>query len=289
MPPGLARGPFLRSEALAEIGEKQLRGSSYTPLTRGVHMQAGPVTHTERIRAAWRILPAGSALAGRSALWAYGARLLGADAPVEVMVPAGSKVRSRAEITVRRDVLLPGEVVHLPLGWSTSPARTAFDVSRSGPAAQTVPYLDALAGRTGVTAAQALAVAAAHPGARWSSRVVPALGLMDAGAESVRESMLRVALMEAGLPRPVTQFVIRTVDGRFVARVDLAWPEFRVACEYDGAHHDERAQIVRDRARLNGVRECGWATVVVDAAQFAQIDRVVVMVRGVLVGAGWRG
>ncbi|MGN9765979.1 endonuclease domain-containing protein [Micromonospora sp. SD12] len=41
-------------------------------------------------------------------------------------------------------------------------------------------------------------------------------------------------------------------------RVDLAWPTLRVAVEYDGDHHRERAHFRQDVARLDALRAAGW-------------------------------
>lgn len=285
VPRPLASGPFTRAEGLAHVSPDDLRGPSYQRLLRGAHQVTGDVSTTDRITAALAVLPPGTALAGRSALWSWGVRLASPTEPVDVIVPPGSRARRRAEIRVRRDTLLPGEVLSLPLGLTTSPERTAFDVARSAPPMTAVPMLDQLVRATRLRQEDVLALAARHRHTRWFSRVEPALALVDAGAESVRESQLRLVLVEAGLPVPVAQHVILDADGRFVARTDLAWPEVRVACEYDGAHHDERGQVIRDRARLNAIRRAGWTVVVVDAAQFARRHEVVAMVGAVLAQA----
>lgn len=47
----------------------------------------------------------------------------------------------------------------------------------------------------------------------------------------------RVALVDAGLPRPQTQVEIFDECGGFVARVDMAYEDVLVAIEYDGAQH----------------------------------------------------
>ena len=69
--------------------------------------------------------------------------------------------------------------------------------------------------------------------------------------------------------------------GRFVARVDLAWPDLRVALEYDGAYHNDPAQIVLDRKRLNAIQACNWSTLVIDRAQFRDESQVIDLVRAV--------
>ena len=40
-------------------------------------------------------------------------------------------------------------------------------------------------------------------------------------------------MLRAGLPTPSAQYRVFDGDG-FVARVDFAWPELRLALEYDG-------------------------------------------------------
>ena len=205
-----------------------------------------------------------------------------------ILTPA-SKARNRSHLHIRRATLGPREIVMLGLGPTTTAARTAFDLARSGAPFDVVPLLDALVRTTGVTRAQVLAVRDAHPGARWLRRVHPALDLVDPRAESVRESQLRVACIGYGLPHPVPQHVIRTADGGFVARVDLAWPELAVALEYEGGYHDERGQVARDRARANAIRRAGWTLLAVDAAQFARRDETLAMIRSVLLTAGLSG
>ena len=102
---------------------------------------------------------------------------------------------------------------------------------------------------------------------------------IDGRAESVRESLLRLLVLEAGFPRPTLQDTVRDRHGRFVARVDLAWPDLRLALEYDGGHHDHPAQVVLDRQRLNALQTCGWTVLVVDRHQLLDEARVVGMIR----------
>ena len=51
-----------------------------------------------------------------------------------------------------------------------------------------------------------------------------------------------------------------------MARVDFAWPEHRLALEYDGAWHGEPGQFRRDRHRLNRLTAAGWRVIFVTAA-----------------------
>ncbi|MGH7911716.1 MAG: endonuclease domain-containing protein [Candidatus Dormibacteraceae bacterium] len=69
------------------------------------------------------------------------------------------------------------------------------------------------------------------------------------------ESRLRMLLVLGGLPRPEAQVELFDASGRFVARVDLFYPEPGVAVEYDGANHRER--LVEDNRRQNRLQEIG--------------------------------
>jgi len=78
------------------------------------------------------------------------------------------------------------------------------------------------------------------------------------------------------LPPCVPQHEVWDAGGAFVARLDLAWPELRVAVEYDGDHHRDRTQHSRDLARHNRLRALGWTVLQVDAQLF---DRPAELVR----------
>ena len=86
-------------------------------------------------------------------------------------------------------------------------------------------------------------------------RILP---VADGKAGSPMESVLRWLIHEAGLPRPVLQYVIRDGLGRFLAQVDLAWPEHRVVVEFDGNVHRDRRVFVEDLRRQNGIVLADW-------------------------------
>ena len=72
------------------------------------------------------------------------------------------------------------------------------------------------------------------------------------------ETRLRLLLHDAGAPTPIPQYEVRDDDGRFIGRVDLAYPQWRIALEYEGDHHRERARFRGDIARVNALRLAGW-------------------------------
>lgn len=59
------------------------------------------------------------------------------------------------------------------------------------------------------------------------------------------------------------QYVVRDADGQFVARCDLAYPEWRIVIEYDSVQeHTGRAALLRDSARRNAITALGFTPLV---------------------------
>lgn len=98
--------------------------------------------------------------------------------------------------------------------------------------------------------------------ANQHGRAVVTRLLTERGAEPPAESGLEVKvirlLREEGYPRPLRQKVLDD-DGRFVGRVDLAWPERRLILEVDSFRfHSGRQAWDRDRERRNALTALGW-------------------------------
>ena len=81
----------------------------------------------------------------------------------------------------------------------------------------------------------------------------------------------------------MTQYPVQ-VAGGVIVHPDLAWPEFKVALEYDGQWHDDRRQFHRDRDRLRWLAAAGWLVVPVTRTS---VD-VVRAVREALRSRGWQ-
>lgn len=139
----------------------------------------------------------------------------------------------------------------------TTPERTAFDLARHLPRDSAVRHLDALARATEIKAADVLLLAERYPRARGLPRARIALPLMDGGAQSPRETWLRLLLIDDGLPAPRTQ--IRVSDGYNEAFIDIGYDEPMVGLDYDGVQHaDERERYVHDIGRAELVDRQGW-------------------------------
>lgn len=79
--------------------------------------------------------------------------------------------------------------------------------------------------------------------------------------ESPMETETRLMIVDAGLPEPQVQYVVWH-RGRRIAKVDLAYPERRVAIEYEGdGHRTDRRQWREDIRRQRELEESGWTLI----------------------------
>jgi hypothetical protein len=97
-----------------------------------------------------------------------------------------------------------------------------------------------------------------------------ALVLVRVGSDSVPETRLRLAVVDAGLPEPSLNHVIRRSDGRAIAWPDQAFVEEQVAIQYDGGHHRNADQQASDNWRNRAVTDEAWDNVVVSARDVTQ-------------------
>jgi predicted transcriptional regulator of viral defense system/very-short-patch-repair endonuclease len=125
----------------------------------------------------------------------------------------------------------------------------------------------------------------ARPGRRGLKRIRAVLSMRDPVAalpESVQERRLARLLQRHGLPLPVLQFEIR-VGGRLAARVDAAYPEHRIAIEYDSyMFHGGRRRHELDLARRNRLEALGWRVLHATAADIRNADELCRAVRAAL-------
>lgn len=143
----------------------------------------------------------------------------------------------------------------------TIPARTALDLARRYPFRVAVAAVDALAQATELKPADVELLVDRYKGRRGMKAARTALQLVDGGAQSPKETWLRLLLVGAGFP-PQTQIAVRNEWGRAVAYLDMGWDDIKVAVEYDGdQHRSSRAQYVKDIRRLEMLERMGWIVV----------------------------
>ncbi|EZP26083.1 DUF559 domain-containing protein [Microbacterium oleivorans] len=148
---------------------------------------------------------------------------------------------------------------------------------------------DFLVGERGLLTLDDLAAEVARGPGRGQAALEAALSDVRVGAESPAETRLRLVLCAAGLPEPALNLTLRAPDGRFVARLDLAYERSRVAVEYDGRQHaEDRAQFERDADRWHDIRAQGWVLVrILRHHLHGDGQTAVRMVAGALHETGW--
>lgn len=88
---------------------------------------------------------------------------------------------------------------------------------------------------------------------RWDPTAAP--------TESEMETRLLHTIRARGLPDPVLQYEVRDNSDRFLARVDAAYPDARIAIEYDSKQeHSDEFQLARDARRRNALAAVGYLT-----------------------------
>lgn len=253
--------PFIGSEAVAAgvASHSQLR-RNYTRVFPDVYVTGGTeLTHVVRSRAAWLWSRRRGVLAGFSAASLHGSNWVDATRPVDIIhdnrhAPSGLKIWG--------DRLEGDEFAWIEGVAVTTPARTALDLACWYPTTTAVAAIDALARVTDVKMADAELLSGRYCGRRGIDRARASLDLVDAGAQSPKETWLRLVLVRAGLPRPRTQIPVVDEFGSAFAFLDMGWDEVKVAVEYDGdQHRSDHSQYAWDITRLERLRRCGWIVV----------------------------
>jgi very-short-patch-repair endonuclease len=261
---------FLGSQALrcGAVTRHDLR-TRYRTVFHDVYIARGAtLTAAAKARAAW--LSTGGILAGLSAAAVLGTKWLDDAAPAEIV---RADRHTQPGIVVHSYQLAADEVHTLRGMRATTAARTAFDIGCGLPVAEAVPILDALFNATGTKPADVSALADRHPGARGIRRLRAALGLADGGAESPQETRVRMLLVGAGLPKPQTQIELQDLR----IRVDMGWPEWKVAVEYDGIQHwENRYQRSWDIERIALLEAAGWIVIRVSSEMLSRRPEAIV-------------
>jgi len=259
VPPELLCGPFTTVQAEdAGVSTTALQSAPWRQLFRGVWVHASlPDTRELRLAAAKLLLPPRAVLCGLTAAWIYGADVRREDdLDVHVGFPAGTRIRKRPGLKVCEETLQPDDVRVIDGVAVTTPVRTVFDCLRLLRGMERLVVADALT-HLQCTTVEEVRTYFAGQRRRRNLRIGAALvNDIEPLSESPMESRLRLVLIAGGLPRPEAQFEVRRPDKSFVGRVDLAYPELKIAIEYDGAWHWKQRR--EDDRRRAAIRALGW-------------------------------
>ena len=287
LPPALpAAFTIGRAHALG-VSEGRLRASDLRQPFRGSRARRD-LSDVERARLLLDVLPRHAFLCGftGAVLWGLPLPWHAERTAAETLEIGVSSVHTRIRrvgTRGRRLHVIDGDVL---LGSGIrilSPARLWVDVAERLDLPDLVALTDRLiARRNPLTTHEELAHA--HErflGSRGSPKRIEALELCDEGAESPRESIVRMLLMTAGLPRPECN--VDMFDGsRFVARVDMLYRAERLIIEYDGDYHRDPIQWSKDQSRRAELESLGYRVTVITRTDLDDPAALVARIRRLL-------
>ncbi|MBW3092458.1 hypothetical protein KIH79_05770 [Bifidobacterium sp. 82T10] len=105
---------------------------------------------------------------------------------------------------------------------------------------------------------------------RGFNNCVKALRLMRERTDSSMETRTRLTLMRYGLPCPEVNHAIQDPQTSRTLLLDMAFPQWRVAVEYDGRHH--ASQWLTDSNRRKRIEDAGWSYVQVTSLDLGAKD-----------------
>lgn len=178
-------------------------------------------------------------------------------------------LRRRGDVISHRAEVPRGQLTCVEGILVTTPARTWADLAGQHSLLELLIMADQLLraprhefgeeGQALVLPQELTEVVAARRGARGIRRAREAAALARVGVDSVRETQLRFALHQAGLPEmEVNPRLPHQEGGRTrVYQPDLFLREAMLGIQYEGRHHSDPAQVERDVSRAELAEEMG--------------------------------
>lgn len=270
----LAQAPFTYREALASgLTPDQLKNHQHINVSHGIYRPDG---WDFDLRDAARVLSAASPGAWISHSTA--ARIhelilppwLADSDELHLSKPRQLPQLRRKGIVSHNVTALRGEIESVDGMALSTRSRTWLDLARVLPLTDLICMGDQLIrrpraeleGRSApyATLASLREMASRHRNLQGIVRARDALDLMRVGADSAPETLLRLAMADAGLPEPELQL---TLWGRNNGpSADAGYRARRIAMQYDGAHHLDELQRFSDRRRDQAFENAGWAVLI---------------------------
>lgn len=301
MDPLTPRPRLLSLTALAERGvsrrrrEYFLRDGALRRIRRGTYIAAADVPDgidaqeqqlLLRTRATAPSLHPGTVVSHASALVLHGLPVFDLDTGVVTTTRhrPGSGTR-RSTSSVQYSAELTGAVVAVDGIPVTAIARSIVDVARAGRFTGALCAADAALARSLCSRSDLQREVAAARGKVGVEIARGVVDFADGRAESVFESVSRVAIHRLGLPAPIPQVELRLSSGRTV-RVDLFWKRWNLIGECDGlgkygitgGSSRVRASLAAEKDRQSDLEADGFRLVRwrwPDAQEPARLERLI--------------
>lgn len=178
---------------------------------------------------------------------------------LHVLNPPGGQMRSTDGLVVHRRDDAP--LTFVDDRYVTAPAWTAIEVARALRRPRALATLDAALRSGTCSRADLWRAAIEQAGRRGIVTVRNLIALADARAESPMESEARLVMLDGGLPTPELQYQVIDGNGQ-PRRLDFAWPDQRVAVEYDSMDwHGNPDDLRDDRRRTAALMAVRWVVI----------------------------
>ncbi|MCW2948646.1 MAG: hypothetical protein JWR24_5363 [Actinoallomurus sp.] len=270
IPSQLRGGPFRRADGLRlGLTDKHLRGRWFRRIFYDVYAPAEiPDSLALRCAAARLLLPDHAVFCGVTAARLY--RLpVPEDERVHVALPAGTPTPSEVRgLAVHRYAIGPAEY------WRPDavgeqvirPERLFLELAAELSRLDLIIAGDQLLRLGWTTAAELDTYLKGCFRRRGRRRAREAVPLLEARSDSPPETRLRMLLVDNGFPRPVANIDVHDQRGIWIGRPDLAYPDRKIALDYEGRHHQEVArQYHEDIGRDDQFVLAGWIHLKYDA------------------------
>jgi very-short-patch-repair endonuclease len=201
----------------------------------------------------------------------YGAplsRQLEESTTIHVARPAPAEAVTVRGVSGHKVVLMEGDTrVHRGLRVS-SPVRTWCEVAQLLSLPDLVAVGDFLVHwRLPITTiAQLRAGLERYPGRRGRRKLSSAIDMLSELAESRRESLFRVFLIQRGFSGFAPNFRVSVLG--YSHRIDIAFPALMVAFEYQGEYHFTDEQKRKDMTRRSRLEAAGWHVMEINIDDF---------------------
>lgn len=258
----ITHGDVVAAGGNSDHASARVDGGRWRRVDRGVYLIAGaPFDWPVRMLAAVLAAGVGAVASHLAAARIWGMRGF-ERAGLELTIPRGRRFRRAGVRTHESTDLDRGEIVvrdGIPV---TGPDRTILDLARYLGVKRLTRVVEDARRQGLVTWSSLIRTLSAHarrgrPGIRRLRQVILANAHRDEITDTDVELLLLVLIAEAGLPEPVIHH--RIAEGeRFVAEVDLAYPQWRIAIECDGSIHLDAEVRERDLPRQNDLVLVGW-------------------------------
>jgi very-short-patch-repair endonuclease len=262
LPYPLTITPFTTRQG-SEIGlsERRMRGRDLSAPYPGIRTIRAPESVIEHARALHLRLPSDAFFSSITAALIHGAPLSfehERSTSLHVARPIPAQALSVKGMIGHRIALMGDDVRHIRGLPISSPARTFCEVAELLSVPDLVAVGDYLIHwETPMTTIAELTDAVArYPGRRGRPHLHAALPMLNDRAESRRESLFRVFLIEAGFSGFAANYPV-TLFTKY-HRIDIAFPAIKVALEYEGEYHNDPREWRKTMTRRSRLEAAGW-------------------------------